>query len=84
MLKHAINRFTPEPFKTYLQEALCQPVANDPEVGDSRVHPYVRLERQGSTKWGTFGTMYITDQNGDGIFACETLENPWRDNKKKV
>jgi len=84
MLQSAIRQFVPKPIQTYLQEALCEPMAavNDPEHGDIPATE-VSLERLGSGPWGVFGKMSVWD-DGELLYDCLTLENRWFENKKKL
>jgi len=42
------------------------------------------ITRNQSTKKQTLGDMSVTDDNGEIIFSCKTLEPPWKYNRPNV
>lgn len=42
------------------------------------------LERENYNEKQTVGTLTIFDGNGEGVFQCNTLELPWRDNRRNI
>jgi hypothetical protein len=42
------------------------------------------IRRNQSSDKQTLGEMTVTDDNGEIIFSCKTLELPWKDNQQNV